>query len=394
MSVTVADVIVPLKNYARNQNLTDARSISAINSAVRYVKTQAQLPGYEREYEFDYSDDLHIYLLPTGVDELNWLRYDDDDKNKRGRFSRRPSEYLFERFSTQGGETRLFGWYNGNNLNNLVVVALNTVSSLPIDSFDYDNATNWIATNDATNVRDDLITYKEGAGSLAFDVDVSSSVTNRATLTKTVSAYDLQPYIDKGHFRAWAYIPDVTNFTSISFSWGTDGSNYYKQTVTTAYDGSAFADGWQKLDLPWVGSTAVGSPDATNITKFWFDFDYAVGYTDEVDFRLDDLRLVTPDKMILNYTSRYVGKATGVGADLDAFTATTDEFYFGSYDPSLIEYVAVMAAVILNPQLLVDDKSVRDIYNAYNKSFKAKYPKKRTNNLLVDPKVSSTSLNF
>lgn len=389
MSVPVSSAITKLKNYSRNQNLTDSRALSVINDATMFLKSQLSLPGYEDEYTFDFFEDQNLYTLPAGCDDILWLRYSDDELNKSQRFSRRKGEYLFERIGTTGISTRLFGNYNSNGSNDILVLAPNSEPSLPIDSFDYDNDSNWIESNDATNVHDDLIGQKVGAGCLAFDVDVTLSGLNRATITKTITSADYSSYIDVGHFRCW-YRQPTTYASSVSINWGSDASNYYKVTVTTRADGSAFIAGWNRLDFDWDGATEVGSPDASAITLVWFDVDYAGGATSDTDFGFDDLNLIVPDEMILTHTLTYVGESS-TGTALDAFTATTDVFLFQDFDPSLVLLISLQASILLNPQILVDNAEYRETYKELLKLYKHKYPKKRTNNLLLDPTISKTT---
>jgi len=264
------------------------------------------------------------------------------------------------------------------------------MASVPLDTFDSDNDTNWTASNDAENISDDTVTYMEGSGSLRFDIDTAASVNDRATLTTTVTGSDLSAYVDKGYFKVYCYLTNITDFTSISFNWGSDISNYYKTTVTAQQDGTAFEVGWNELSFAWLGATEVGTPDSTVLTKYWFDLDYEAGYTGGTAYRLDYLRLVVPDEMVLTYYTNYKGKTTG-DAYLFTFTATTDKFLFGDIDPSLSKLVALEAAVLINPTILVEDKSVRTLYLEFSTLFKKRYPRKRARNLLAEPPIARTN---
>jgi len=388
--MTLSDIIPKIKDFTRNQNLDESRAVRAIDSASSFVLNQLGVPGYEREYSFDFDEDQNFYALPVDFGEAISLRYDDDNLNKNGRFIGRTAEFLFSRIKRVASDTMLFGVYTAKGVWQLIVLAKNSKASLPIDSFDYDNSSNWVASNDATNITDDTNTYKEGAGSLRFDIDVSLSGLNRATLKKIVTAQDLYSQKDVGHFKCWVYLPTITNFSSISFSWGTDTSNYYKVTVTTQEDGSAFEVGWNKLDFKWEDAVQVGSPNDHQITFYQFDFDYTASFTSTNNFRLDYLRLNTPDKLILQYYTKYKGKDNS-GTYLSNFSATTDSFLFGDFNTDIGDMIALHSAIILNPQILVDDKYVRQLYQEYYTIFVKKYPRKRGINFLFDPSVAKTS---
>lgn len=390
MAVAISDIISKIKDFARNQNLEIERIIRAVDSASSFVLNQLGVPGYELEYTFDFDEEQNFYQLPAGFGEVISLRYEDDSLNKDGRFTYRTAEYLFERIETASADTRLFGVYSAKGAWQLVVLAKNSVASFPLDSFDYDNDTNWVASNDAENISDDNYTYKEGSGSLRFDVNVSLSGLNRATLKRTVTAQDFYSQKDVGHFKCWVYLPTVTNFTSISFSWGSDASNYYKATTTAQEDGSAFEVGWNKLDFAWSDATQIGSPNDREITFYQFDFDYTADFESVNNFRIDYLRLNVPDKMILQYYTKYKGKDNS-GNYITNFSAVTDTFLFGDFNPEIAEMIALHSAVILNPQILVDDQYVRKLYQEYYTIFVKRFPRKRAMNFLFDPKIARTS---
>jgi hypothetical protein len=193
-----------------------------------------------------------------------------------------------------------------------------------------------------------------------------------------------------GHAKFDLDIPSVTNFTSVTLAWETDGSNYYFNTVNTQEDGSPFVVGRNKINIPWEGASIVGMPTASSINTIVFNLDYAAGYTDQVSFHIDNLRFEKPDEMVMTYYTNNVGKDAD-GTYISKLSATTDKFLFGPFDPALQELVAIQAGIYLNPQLLVDDAQVRRQYETFRKTYAKKYPKKRVNNLIAAPATPRTS---
>ena len=386
--VEVNDVFASVKDYARNQNLDLARGIRVINSAVNFIKAQISLPGQEREEDFEFFDDQNFYVVPSGFAEPISLRFDNDRYNQNNRFHFRPGELLFERVKNTTSGTRLWGTYYGTGVPQLMILAKNNTASIPIDTFDSETTVTWTATDDASNISYDPYTKKEGAASLAFDTAVN--VANRASLTGSMAATDWSSVEDIGHFRLWVDLPTTTDFTSISINWGTGVGDYLKRTVTTQRDGSAFVAGWNEIDLPWDASVVqVGSPDLTALTYLKLDFDYEAGFVPQINWRVDYLRIGVPDEMRMNYYTTYVGKTAG-GTLITTLTASSDVLLFGDIDPGLKELVALQAAIILNPQILVEDKSVRQMYSDFTMLYKRMYPRKKTNNLMADPTTSRT----
>ena len=391
MAVAVSDVITLIKNYSRNQSLSDARGISIVDTAADYVLSQIGAPGYESQTSFEFFDDQSTYSAPVDFGEEIYLRFDDDELNKNQRFEWRPAELLFERVKAISANTRLWGSYVASGSWLLYILAKNSTAGMFIDSMD--DATLWTASDDATNLVTDTFTKKEGNASTKFDVNVSLSGLNRATISRTFTNFDLSTAQDIGYFKCYIYLPTVTNFTSISLNWGNDASDYFKSTVTAQQDGTAFAVGWNNISFPWLGSTQVGTVNTQQISRFWFNFDYTVAFTSINSFRVDYLRMVIPDLMDMSYYTSYKGKSA-TGSSLSSFSATTDVFLFPDTNQNIKQMIAVQGAVILNPQILVDDKSVRQIYNDFHTVFARRYPRKRSRNLLFDPLLAKTSEQF
>ncbi len=386
--IAISDIISLVKDYTRNQSLDSTRAIRTINSATDLVFAEMGLPSQEKEYTFSFDEGQATYTTPLDYGEPIFLRYQDDTLNGNNKFSFRPAEFLFDRIQTVGRDTRLWGHDSASGAWRLYVLGKNSKSSLTLDSFDINNSTFWTASNDALNIKDDYNTYKEGSGSLSFDI--TPTATHRGTLKRIVSSQDLYQYNAVGHFKVWVYLANVTNLTDVSFSWGTDVSNYFKQTVTTQQDGTALIVGWNQLDFLWSGSTQVGSPNIHNITFYQYDLDYTGAYTGGIQYRLDYLRLMVPDTMILTYYTTYKGKSAG-GTSLVDFTATTDTFLFSSFDVGIRNLIALYAAIMINPTILVDDKSVKEQYLFWSKTLGHKYPRKRINNLIGIPQTSKAS---
>lgn len=384
--MTVGDVAPLVRDYARNQNLTDARVIRAVDSACDYIFSELGLPTQEREYSFNFFESEAFYAVPSDWGEPISLRYNDDTMNKGQRFRYRLGEFLYDRIKTVQMSSRLWGMYDVNNT--LIVLAKNSIPLIVLDTMDDNDDTNWTASDDAANISTDLVVFKEGSGSLKFDITVALSGTNRGTLTRTNVLFDFTTMNNLGHAKCWVYIPNITNFSSVSFNWGSDSGNYFKTTVTTQEDGTAFVVGWNKLDFAWSAATQVGTPVITAIAYLALNFNYTGAYVDTPSFRVDYLRMENPDVMVATYYSLNKG-TNSTGTALSTFTATTDIFSFT--DTKLKQLVAVMAAILINPTILVDNKEVRKFYDDFQKSFKRRYPKKRSNNLLSDAPIIRTA---
>ena len=390
--ITIGDLIPQVKDYVRNQNLDTSRAIRALDNGTDYVNSELGLPSQEGVYIFDFDQSQPTYSLPVDFVEPIYLRFTDEQLNRNKHFSYRPVELIYSRIKsvipgdrwTQG--TQLFGISAETGGWVLYVLGSNSVSLLTLDTFDRNNSLNWTPSGDAHNVGDDLYIYKEGAGSMSFDITVSGS---SATLTKTNTNDNLYTYINVGHFKVWCYLETVTDLTSVSFAWGTGASNYYLQSVTTQSDGTAFVIGWNLLDFTWDGCSQVGNPNPNVVSFYQFIFSYGASFTGATSFRLDYLRLMVPDQMKLDYYSGYKGTDSN-GTKLTKFTSTTDILSISTFDSGLSNLYSIKAAELINPQLLNDDTQAMDQYNKYSLVYKRKYPRKRINNLLASPNTPNT----
>lgn len=389
MSVSVGDIISEVKNFVRNQNLSDERAISGINGAIDFIAAHLGLPGHEREYTFNYFDTQIYNDSPDDLEEAIYLRFDEDRLNDSRRFVYKPAELLYKKMNNPTYDSVYWGVEFSSGSNKLIVITKNSTAAIDIDNFD-DSVDDWTGSLDATNLSNDDTVYKEGAGSLKFDIDTTLSGSHRGSLTKTMEAMDLSSMNDSGYFLCWVYLPNVTDFTSISLNWGTDSGNYWKQTVTTQFDGSALEVGWNELAFAWADATLVGSPVDSEVTWLKLDFDYEDTYVSTDGFRVDYLRIQMPDKMKATYYTIYRGKDSE-GNYLTKFTASDDTFLFGDFCPAIRQLVAAFAAVIINPQILVDNTAVKNLYKDFFTLYVKKYPKKKISNLVAEPTIMKTN---
>lgn len=211
------------------------------------------------------------------------------------------------------------------------------------------------STSDATNLTADTNEFRQGSGSLNFDIDVSQSGNDRATISNSdMTAVDLTTHEDLSSFICDIYIPDVTDFTGITVYWGSDSSSYWSGSATTDVFGATWLDGWNRAKVDWADTTKTSTPTVSATDYLRLDFDYAVGQGDDTDFRVDNILMVRPEKLKFYYNSWIVGTNTG-GTDITEFGATNDiPFYSGQYD-SVDNYVAMRAAAILSQQMGLRD---------------------------------------
>ena len=147
----------------------------------------------------------------------------------------------------------------------------------------------WAVGDDAENVTTDTGGFKEGAGSVNFDIDVSDSVNNYASLQNTTMAsVDLTEFANDGYIRFWVFIPTILEFTSILVRWGTSATAYWEVSgLNKDVYGQPLHTGWNYLEASWLDASVTGSPDAAAVDTIYVRFVYTASYSDATDARID-----------------------------------------------------------------------------------------------------------
>ena len=215
------------------------------------------------------------------------------------------------------------------------------------------------ASGDATNLTIDSVIYSEGSGALNFDVSAGTSL---VITFDGIQAKDLTTLQNKSHLTLKAWLPTITNFSSIKLEWGDDAGNNWSKTETAPAGGQALEAGKELLfAFRWADSTENGSPAVSSINWLRVTITYSSAVTD-TDFRIDDIRIGEEIEMDLDYYSR-------------AMVRQSDGDYQLEFDPDNVtqtdellgDDIARNAVVIgTKAELLtyIEDKSVRDLDEA------------------------------
>lgn len=391
MAVTVANLITNVDTYigdASTDRISQAERFQALTEATAWLIEELGNDHSVKTYDLEYLDTIHYYKVTNSVTDLLAsadLRRGIENHWKTA--SPKSSRDIAEDIGQQSNE---FAWaVERRNDNTFIVVNLEPEETADyvasFDSLTSDGGT-WEAdttNSDALNVTADSVEYKEGSGSINFDIDVSQSGNNRATIfNDSVSSQNLTEFEDLGSWLFELYIPDVTNITSITLYWGSSDSAYWSATASTDIDGAVFSDGWNTIKIDWENATMISSPDVAAIDYIRFDLNYGVSQVDDTDFRLDNLRIANPETLTFYYVTWNVGETAG-GTEISAFTASTDvPFFSGKYDQYRYA-VAHKAASILFFTLRLRDEALTEEREALSQV-------DRIRDIIPDSKVPET----
>lgn len=145
----------------------------------------------------------------------------------------------------------------------------------------------WVVGGDATNLVDDTINKKYGESSIEFDiVVVGTSAKIEITDIATINLTDVK---ETGFFRVWAYLPVVTNLTSITLTLGENlDSQDYELAVTTNSEGGVFVVGWNLLQFQWADMLASGAPTGS-IEEIRLTLTYTGAFAGGLHFKFSGL---------------------------------------------------------------------------------------------------------
>lgn len=342
MAVTVASIITNFDSYigdTSNDRVSAAERLQYITEATVWLQEELGNDLQNATHTLNYFDTVHKYKVTSSIaDLLEGADLRRGESDQMYSFAHKSSRELAEEIGQ--GDTESSWAIERHDSNAYLVV--NHISKYGARTIsDCDSLTSgggtWAldTTNgDGTNLTIDVNEFKQGSASFNFDADVSQSGNNKVEIyNDDLDELDLSDYEDLASFIFWVYIPDTTEFSSITLYWGSDTSNYWSATVTTELNGAAWADGWNRVKVNWADATATSSPDESAITYMQVDFNYTGSQIDDTDFRLDDILICRQEKLTFHYLSWYVGTDTTGATDRTAFSATTDiPFFSGQYD--------------------------------------------------------------
>jgi hypothetical protein len=348
MAVTLANLITNMNTYfgdASEDRITDTERYQFLTESVAWLNEELGNEHTVMTYNIDYLDGVNYYKVTSALGDL----LTGADLRAAVEDARNP----FKRISPSEIATKIANKFTNNlwaieRKDKDAYIVINHESkhnSFSIANFDSEGSDKgtWTADStgsDATNLTYDVNEVKEGSAALNFDVDVSQSANNLATVyIVRDSVDDLGDQEDLGTFVLDVYIPDVTEVTSVSIKISSDSAgtpstitNYWTLTATTDINGNSFVNGWNKVSMAWSDATQTASPDAEEILYYEININYGASQGDDTDFRVDNFYIVRSERLVFHYISWLVGTNTG-GTDITAFTASTDiPFFSGVYD--------------------------------------------------------------
>jgi hypothetical protein len=177
-----------------------------------------------------------------------------------------------------------------------------------------DDGANLATTETNTNYYDETIGSRSG---LEFDVDVSVSGNNYATITGTgLPVKDLSDVANTGNFEFTLHIPDAYDVASVDFRVGNDSSNYYSCSFTTDYQGQSFKNGMNLFSIPWDTMTETGTVTDSALDYCYIRVNYSATQADMNNIVLSGI-LWVDESQVRQYRGNKIGQIEKSGEHND-----------------------------------------------------------------------------
>ncbi len=132
----------------------------------------------------------------------------------------------------------------------------------------------WNVGGNVVNLHLDELNHVIGFGSLAFDINDSSTTGYLENFT--LNAFDLNTFLQRGAVFAWLDLPLPRELLAVKMTLGSDTSNLstdlYQATVNQPHDNNQFTTGWNLLKYMLNNLSIVGTPNPKALTYVRFDF--------------------------------------------------------------------------------------------------------------------------
>lgn len=231
----------------------------------------------------------------------------------------------------------------------------------------YDNNGTWTAGAGAGSVATDDGVFVQGSGSVKWTASANTTVVNNSTFT----AVDISDSaVGKSYVFCDLYLPSTT--TSVTIKWGSDSSNYFSNSATTQFVGSAFTDGWNTIGVAYEGATETGTVDTDNIDFVEISIT-GTGFSGEV-FRVDDVALRDGDLYEIKY---YTKNAVSSNAGTKQQYFTADDDYLICNEEGEAVFVDYLAAYLAPNAKEPNGQTFMQIAQDAIRKYNARYPSKR-----------------
>ena len=319
---TYDDLNKAVNNRLHNKIGKVTDSLASINTAVKQLWGQVNLRTAKRKSTLSprLFSDVYSYACPSDLKGFGLIDIRPQATDAKPEWSLVPDEE-FERKKSEGNDVVAIRDADGTRrimISTLIDDDSSVVSEL--DSLTSGGGT-WTLFGDGTNLTKDADNYVHGSASINWDIS-SAGGTTAGIYNSGLTSFDITDYLTAGSAFMWVYLYSATNVTNFIIRVGSDSSNYYSVTVTSANDSTAFVAGWQLLRFDFSGKSTTGTVDDDACDYVALYMTKAAGKVSETDYRFDYLVLRKGDIWEVNYYTKYPWQSSAGAYKQDATTST------------------------------------------------------------------------
>lgn len=298
---TVANLNDSVSGILQGLNLNNVRNLfGAYERTARNLAQNISIPTAKGKQSITLYDGVYDYSCPTDIFGSNIL-----DLAPQG-VVRHSNDFVYKKNPVDFDRLKDYLW-NGSEVSfdsKSGVDIIRIVSVYPSPKIEIDPmtaTTGWTASGSASNLTlDENIFYRESA-SLRFDLTGSST----GILTKSTSSVDFTKYVGSGVGFLAIRTPSATDLTSVTLRLGSDASNYYEVTSTSAFLGAFSTGDWILIPFDFSTATTTGTPTVTAIDYSQVRVNHTASMT---SFYVGDLWVSLPKPATLSYETASIFK--------------------------------------------------------------------------------------
>lgn len=196
----------------------------------------------------------------------------------------------------------------------------------------------WSVGGSASNLTVNSQNYVSVPGALNFNLPSGAGYVENSTM----SSLDLTDYLNQGSIFLYVYMPTASEFTSVNLRWGSSSANYYSVTKTLTQQGTAFQNGWNLIQFPWLGASVTGTPDVTAIDYIRVTYNTTAVQTAA---GLNDINIILGNVLEYEYYSKYLFRDSVTGAFQEKVTDVSNLINLDTESYNLFFNLAASLAV-------------------------------------------------
>ena len=231
----------------------------------------------------------------------------------------------------------------------------------------------WSTAGNATNIGTNNINFVSGGSSISFDLITGANPSFGNLINTTNQPVNLSDFENESVLFIYTYLPNASDFISVTLQWGSSASDYWSSTATLTQQNTAFQNGWNLLAFPWVSATPTGTPNSSSITYLNVIWEY--NGVQQTGVLLDNIVSRLGSILNIGYYSKYLFRNPITNAFQEKVLTNSDYINLDTESYTMFTYlVAAFAAQQQSgAESVFDTQYFLNLYNAKLNRYRTMY---------------------